>query len=221
MKGSFIMQDYYHDYYPMSAMDINNPMHPMAYMGMPNPMYPMPYTGMPNAIYPSSMGMTNNTYPAFDMEMTNQMYPTSNMSMMNNMMNNMYDNMYDAENICFDNQMYPMATLAEQELEKMYPKVYHTVYPAISRSCDTLDSTHGSMHIPTKDEVKRMVDEIYKRVEVDANEALKQDYSSEQERQLGISGRALLRDLITILLIRELIRRRRRPLFGFPQTGIF
>lgn len=118
-------------------------------------------------------------------------------------------------------QMYPMAAMPEQQLETMYPRVYHIVYPEVVRHCDNMDMTHGSSHIPTREQMERMVDDIAGRVEANVNAAIQQEAREPEERQLGFGGRRLLRNLIGILFIRELLRRRRRPFFGFPFGGGF
>jgi len=119
------------------------------------------------------------------------------------------------------NNMYPMMTMPESHLERMYPKVYYIIYPVVVRHCDTMDTTYGPMYMPAREEVERMVDNIYAKVEADVNVTIKQDSREPEERQLGFGGRRLLRGLIGILLIRELLRRRRRPFFGFPFGGGF
>lgn len=118
-------------------------------------------------------------------------------------------------------QMYPMATMPEQQLERMYPRIYYIIYPAVVRHCDMMDTTYGSMYIPTRDHLEKMIDDITVIVEVDVDVAIKQESGESEERQFGFGGRRLLRGLIGILLLRELLRRRRRPFFGFPFGGGF
>lgn len=116
---------------------------------------------------------------------------------------------------------YPMMAMPEQQLERMYPRIYHVIYPVVVRHCDMMDMTYGQSHIPTHEEVERMIDDIYVKVETDVDVIIKQDPREFEERQLGFGGRGLLRGLIGILLLRELIGRRRRPFFGFPFGGGF
>lgn len=119
-------------------------------------------------------------------------------------------------------QMYPVATMAEEQLERMYPRVYHIIYPEVIQCCDTIDMTCGFFNVPSCEEVERMVEDICTRKEKDVELALKQECrETGEERQLALGGRRLFRNLVTILLIRELIRRRRRPFFGFPSFGGF
>ena len=110
------------------------------------------------------------------------------------------------------NQMYPMMEMPEQQLNAMYPRTYHMIYPQIVRACDTMDMNHGPMHMPNHDEVENMVEDVVGKVENDIDVVLKEN---ENQRQLGYGGRRLLRDLTGILLIRELIRRRRRPQYPY------
>ena len=103
------------------------------------------------------------------------------------------------------NQMYPMTAMPEQQLEMMYPRIYHIIHPEVVYHCDMMDMTHGPMHIPTSKQVEKMIDNITVKVEADVDVVIKQESRESDERQLGLSGRNLLRNLIGILLIRELI----------------
>jgi len=120
------------------------------------------------------------------------------------------------------NQMYPMMAMPEQQLESMYPKVYHAIYPAVVQRCDAMDMKYGPTYIPDKKEVESMIDDIYIRVEGDVNIIIEQEYGEHNEdRQFGYGGRGLLRGFIGALLIRDLIGRRRRPFYGSPFGGGF
>lgn len=114
------------------------------------------------------------------------------------------------------------------ELENSYPEIYRIVYPMVSKKCDNMRG--GNI---TKDDIENMTDEIYyaleSRNETQVNINLKNEVNStrttsgskienrkpevkvaettEENRQLN-GG---LRDLIQILLIRELLNRRRPP----------
>lgn len=119
-----------------------------------------------------------------------------------------YVQMMDMSDCC-----YPMMTMAEKQLESMYPKVYIIVHPAVQHHCDMMDAKFGMMHIPSREELDSLADGIVKIVSPDVEVIITQS-EREEERQLGLGGRRLLRDLVSILLLRELIRRR-RPFFGF------
>ncbi|SNS45088.1 hypothetical protein SAMN05446037_101082 [Anaerovirgula multivorans] len=100
---------------------------------------------------------------------------------------------------------------SRSHLTDMYPEVYRTVYPRVVEVCTRYDVyTHPRMY-PQVDPamIQEMTDEIYGLCtqEVDAE-------------QFGPRG--IFRDLITILLIRQLLRRRRRrPFFGFSGNEFF
>lgn len=98
------------------------------------------------------------------------------------------------------------------DLESMYPETYRIVFPCVMKECDMMDMQFGSMYCPGKDKMMEIVDRIFARVEADVEITLRDQKDSKENRQLGFGGRRILRDLITILLIRELLRR--RPFFG-------
>ena len=110
-------------------------------------------------------------------------------------------------------QYYPMATMPQEQLEAMYPQCYYIINPVVERTCDEMVSHYGHMYTPTREQLDSMVDRIYGQVEADVNEAFSRS-PNEDERQFFGGGRRVLRDLISILLIRNLIRRR-RPFFGY------
>jgi len=118
-------------------------------------------------------------------------------------------------------QMQPMVSMPEQQLEMMYPRIYHIIYPEVVRHCDMMDMTHGPAHMPTRERLEKIIDDITVKVEVNVDVVINQEPREAGERQLGFGGRRLLRDLVGILLIRELIDRRRRPFFGPPFSGGF
>ena len=111
------------------------------------------------------------------------------------------------------------------ELENSYPEIYKIVYPMISKKCENMRSSNI-----TKDDIENMTDEIYyaleSKNETQVNINLSNNISTTktsnnlnrkpkvnvsettgEKRQLN-GG---LRDLIQILLIRELLNRRRPP----------
>ncbi len=112
-------------------------------------------------------------------------------------------------------QNCPMMAASQQQLEALYPRTYHIVQPAVDNACDMMVMTYGTMSVPTREQMDAMADDICKSVENDVDAAVRQNPGSKSdERQLLLGGRRLLRDLVLILLIRGLIRRR-RPFFGF------
>lgn len=112
---------------------------------------------------------------------------------------------------------YPMVTMPEEQLEKMYPKTYQIVNPVVQSYCDKMDV----MSNPTKEQLNEICEKICKEVEADVEKVIATE-NKDEKRQLGFGGRFILRDLAGILLLRELIRRRRTfgyPGYGFPPYG--
>ena len=154
-----------------------------------------------------------------------RMNPMNNMNTMGmnpmNNMNNMGMNSMGPMNNMSMNTMNTQDMSCE-DIEQLYPEVYRVVYPMVCSSCDRIQF-HNS---PVTDEmVTRMTDDIYDRVEADGRinvevtvEVRDSDNSksSSETRQRRPRNR-FLNDLIRILLLRELFRRRRFPgRFPFP-----
>lgn len=124
-----------------------------------------------------------------------------------------------------------MNSTSVTELESCYPEIYKIVYPMVSKKCD-------SVIMPvTNDDIQNMTDEIYFALEerndiqvninltnevrgtgkssstIDKKQDVKISEISDEKRETRQINRGL-RDLIQILLIRELLRRFRRP--GMP-----
>lgn len=123
-------------------------------------------------------------------------------------------------------------TRTDVELEKCYPEIYKIVYPMVAKKCNNI---RGSF---TNDDIDNMTDEIYyaleERNEVQLNINLTNDVrvsetnvnkstvadkkpevklsevASNEKRETRQLNRGL-RDLIKILLIRELLNRPGRP----------
>lgn len=111
------------------------------------------------------------------------------------------------------------------ELENSYPEIYKIVYPMISKKCENMRSSNI-----TKDDIENMTDEIYYALESknethvninlsnnisttktsnNLNRKPKVNVSETTGEKRQLNGG--LRDLIQILLIRELLNRRRPP----------
>lgn len=96
------------------------------------------------------------------------------------------------------------------ELENSYPEIYKIVYPMITKKCENVRESDI-----TKDDIENMTDEIYyaleskneTQVNIKKRPEVKVSETTGEKRQLN-GG---LRDLIQILLIRELLNRRRPP----------
>ena len=107
------------------------------------------------------------------------------------------------------NQFSNMDTCTD-DLERMYPETYRVVYPMV---CSAYDKIRTPV---TAEMVDMMTDDIYDRVEadgrinIDISVEVRNDNEASENRQRRPRRRnRFLRDLIRILLLRELIRRRR------------
>lgn len=156
--------------------------------------------------------------------MYNETYDEYIRSILGYSANNSYSNNFEAyDNI---NNIYQNST--NYELEECYPEIYKIVYPMIKVKCDNF---RGNI---TNDQIENMTDEIYfaldssetvenrstnttsvtnigkttvdKKVETKIND---KEIEHRETRQINRS----LRDLIQILLIRELLNRPGRPPF--------
>jgi hypothetical protein len=163
------------------------PMHNMF-----NPMAAMP---VQNAFNPMAAMPAQNAFnPMAAMPMQNMFNPMAAMPT---------QNMYN-----------PMAVMPEEELENLFPQTYKVIQPEVEKACDKLISKFGEK-CPGKTDVESMVSDIYDKVEPNIETIIKNSPMAE-ERQFFGGGRRILRDFITALFISNLIRRRRRPFFGFP-----
>lgn len=111
-------------------------------------------------------------------------------------------------------QMYPEDMA--RDLTAMYPRTYNIIYPIVMEVCVRMDIDIQRM--PTRQEVDRMADMVYDRVEaqVPDEEYEMGDMYPREPQEISQFGffprrrrRLILRDLISILLLRELFRRRR------------
>lgn len=121
----------------------------------------------------------------------------------------------------------PIAPHHIEQLECMYPQIYHVVFPKIRDMCMMMDlpGNPDMFPCPRREVVERMVDDIYARVVAEIGDPEGYEgFAGADGRQFGVFGgftpfggfgfgrRRLLRDIIGILLLRQLIGRRR---FGF------
>lgn len=163
--------------------------------------------------YMKNMGMMQQPNP---MMMPQQSNPMMAMPQSNQMM------MMMPQQICpMMQQNLQMMTMQENQLEAMYPKTYHIINPVVQHYCDMMDMKYGVMNNPTKEQLDEACENICKDVEGEVDKAVG-DEMKEGQRQLGFGGRRILRDLAGILLLRELLRRRRFfGFFGMPFFGGF
>ena len=114
--------------------------------------------------------------------------------------------------------------MGEDQLEGMYPRVYAIVYPRVQYHVHMMHMKHGFMHIPDREELEEMNENIYKDIEHDMDHYFDEDEYEDEEREREEDGtrqyhprprrRRFGRDLITILLLRELLGRRRPYPYG-------
>lgn len=109
----------------------------------------------------------------------------------------------------------PMMTMPDQQLEAMYPRIYNVIYPAVVQCCMMMGT---GMYAPTKEMLDAMADRVMDMTGDEVEAAIGPD-TAEEERQLGFGRRSLVRDLATILLIRELLGR--RPYYPGYYPGYF
>lgn len=133
---------------------------------------------------------------------------------------------------------YPMMQYPATQMESMYPRCYHVIYPRVKRMVDMFCYQNPMMSV-TPAMMKQMTDSIYDEVEpmmgeddmeemntqmMPETEEKFEDQDNMNTRQFGggfFPGffprrrRRFLGDLIGILLLRELLGRRRRHGFGF------
>lgn len=126
---------------------------------------------------------------------------------------------------------YPDMVDEEMMYPLMYPDIYYRIYPYVHRVCDRMDNPYN--YYPSEAQVESMVDECYDicveampdlydyagiqaedKAETTENKAETAEDKAEIA-QRGRRRRPILRDLIAIILISELFRRRRRNRFGF------
>ena len=172
-----------------------------------NPMMNMPMN-MDNPM--DNMQMNNQMDNSMDNPMNMPMnMPMMNMPMMMSMMNNMP-------------MMMPMMNMPmnmnnamdDDDLKSMYPRIYMIMYPMVKYHCDMMESKHGKRHCPNKEEMDYICNDICDKCDkhhrgdeiedFDENE----DNDTRQRRRYG--RRRGYNDLAKILIIRNLIRRRRR-----------
>ncbi len=94
-----------------------------------------------------------------------------------------------------------------RRLMEMYPDIHRRIYPRVQEVCQHMDVMSNPRMYPYVDPT--LMDEMIQQVyEIEARDATTQQ-------------RGYLRDLISILFIRELLGRRRRYYTGYPYGGAF
>ncbi len=146
--------------------------------------------------------------------------------------NYMYNNYQDEYNMPYRN----IRNMQNEELEDCYPDIYKKIYPTIRNRCSQITEPIN------KELIDNLTDEIYSNVEVNNKEInlninLQNDVSNSTVKQGQIRENRggtikedrqirnnLLRDLVRILILRELRNRPNRPQrppFPRPRPGGF
>ena len=163
----------------------------------------------------SVLGYSNSD--GYRMDNMNPMVMT-NMHNMNNMgINSM--NMNTMGNMSMNNMGINMSN--DDDIERLYPEVYRVVYPMVCSSCDRMQFPGTTIN---DEMVTRMTNDIYDQVEADGRIKIEVNVTTEvretsnnssdssiETRQRKRPRNRFLNDLIRILLLRELSRRRRFP----------
>lgn len=112
---------------------------------------------------------------------------------------NAYDDYTDYRNQNINYKDFQNNTI---DLERGYPEIYKVLYPMITTKCNNVN-----IDLITDEDIMNMTDEIYNAFE---NTDKRQNINNEKDEDKRQTN-SVLRDLIQILLIRELLNRRRRP----------
>lgn len=99
--------------------------------------------------------------------------------------------------------MTAMNNLQIQELEECYPDIYRIIYPMVQKAC-----SQNTKPI-TRELVNNMTDEIYFSIE--DREMKENRKNEEEESRQSAFGNPTARDIISILLLRELLGTPRFP----------
>jgi hypothetical protein len=131
--------------------------------------------------------------------------------------------------------MMPMQSMPmeDKDLEMLYPKIYLSIIPMVRMHCDKMESKYGVFFCPSKKEMEDIIEEINERLEKDMDdddekckknkkdkcreEEYLGEYEEDTRQRRRYSRRRLLKDLISIVLLGELLgrRHRRRPYYGY------
>ncbi|OOO62419.1 hypothetical protein [Clostridium tepidum] len=95
----------------------------------------------------------------------------------------------------------------DEDLKNLYPKIYFKIYPLVKEHCDIIEKEKGENHCPSKKEVDTVCKKIYEKIkpQLDDDDEYKDFYRQHRYRR-----RHAVRDIIGILLINELLGRRRK-----------
>lgn len=123
-----------------------------------------------------------------------------------------YPNMSYPDTRMTNQMQYQNMYQSDDDLEKMYPDTYRVVYPMVVSACNMVN-----MNAPiTEEMVDSMTDDIYDRAEadgrisIDINIEVDNRENNDVRQRMPRRRNRFFRDFIRVLLLRELLRRRRR-----------
>lgn len=140
--------------------------------------------------------------------------------------NNIYADTYNRPNEYLYDMPYDTNYINQNAdyLNDFYPETYRMIYPMICKVCNQYDNTQI-----TNDMLENMVDEVYRNFEPEDNPTetrtelkngdVRNPNAKQEVRKETRQQNFLLKDLIKILFIRELLKRRRRPPMRPPRPG--
>lgn len=106
----------------------------------------------------------------------------------------------------------------DNDLEMMYPKICNKVRPMVMRHCDLLERKYGPMCKPSHKELDEICEDMYEKIKNRLDKDDDDDHGHHdncyRQRRRRYGRRGALNDLFRVLLLGELIgrrRRRRRP----------
>lgn len=95
-----------------------------------------------------------------------------------------------------------------EDFDRLYPEIYHTVYPTICKTCDIYENREI-----TDELLNEMTNQVMANIKIDEKfgiqaELKRDENKNEKENRQRRPNNFLFRDLIRILLLRELLRRK-------------
>lgn len=142
----------------------------------------------------------------------------------NQVPNNIYANNYN--DYYYDTQYVGAIQVNQDRLTDMYPEIYRIIYPMVCRVC-----TQNGHRDLNKETIESMTDEIYRNIEEVEPQATTTSTATSQIQRMPLKNgdvrnpnakepevrnetrqnNFILRDLIKILIIRELLNNNNRP----------
>ena len=116
----------------------------------------------------------------------------------------------------------------DEDLKKMYPKMYIRIYPMVRAHCDMMESMYGTMYCPSKEHMDHICKDVcdkYEKHRESEDDDCNDDNDMRQRRQLGRRGP--INDLIRILFIRDLLgrktkkKKKKTPLWILGKTKVY